>query len=260
MPNPANAVLLNELYTFMQSTGASDSHCNNTLKTAIAFAYFLGPTESFLDVRRKDRVVAYLDTKIKDQVFDPEKRWITTWNDYLGDLKYLFRWLDNYKLKINQGLEPNPIPSEWETPAFAQVMKKKTKRLSPYSESETWDIEELKTIIKYEPSKRNKAAIALMWDLNARNHELSLLRLKNVRMRERYAEGEIPHQAKTGSGPILLTYSFLYVRDWLNEHPFRNTPEARLICNRTNGATNQTRSTLDDDEATQIKNKQVDRN
>ncbi len=32
------------------------------------------------------------------------------------------------------------------------------------------------------------------------------------------------NQAKTGSGPILLTFSFPYVRDWLNEHPFRNEP------------------------------------
>jgi hypothetical protein len=41
---------------------------------------------------------------------------------------------------------------------------------------------------------------------------------------------------KRGSGPILLTCSFSYVRDWLNEHPFRNEPDARLICNLYNGA------------------------
>ena len=55
-------------------------------------------------------------------------------------------------------------------------------------------------------------------------------------MKERYGEGEIPSQAKTGSGPVLLTFSFPYVRDWLNEHPFRNTPDARLVCNLNNGA------------------------
>jgi hypothetical protein len=75
-----------------------------------------------------------------------------------------------------------------------------------------------------------------MWDLNARNHEVTMLKIKHVRLEERYGEGEIPYQAKTGSGPILLTFSFPYVRDWLNEHPFRNTPEARLICNLNNGA------------------------
>jgi integrase/recombinase XerD len=34
----------------------------------------------------------------------------------------------------------------------------------------------------------------------------------------------------------LLTCSFPYVRDWLNEHPFKNEPNARLICNLQNGA------------------------
>jgi hypothetical protein len=30
--------------------------------------------------------------------------------------------------------------------------------------------------------------------------------------------------------------SFPYVRDWINEHPFRNTPDAYLICNIMTGA------------------------
>jgi integrase/recombinase XerD len=62
------------------------------------------------------------------------------------------------------------------------------------------------------------------------------LKIKHVRLRERYGEGEIPHEAKTGSGPVLLTCSFPYVRDWLNKHPFRNEPNARLICNLITGS------------------------
>ena len=73
-----------------------------------------------------------------------------------------------------------------------------------------------------------------MWDLNARPHEITLLKIKHIRLKEKYGEGEVPYQAKTGSGPILLTFSFPYVRDWLNEHPFRNEPDARLICNLNN--------------------------
>jgi hypothetical protein len=30
--------------------------------------------------------------------------------------------------------------------------------------------------------------------------------------------------------------SFPYVRDWLNEHPFRDETNARLICNMITGA------------------------
>jgi hypothetical protein len=75
-----------------------------------------------------------------------------------------------------------------------------------------------------------------MWDQSGRNHEITLLKLRHIRLREKYGEGEIPHEAKTGSGPILLTCSFPYVRDWLNEHPFRNEPDSRLICNLMTGA------------------------
>jgi integrase/recombinase XerD len=220
----------------MKSTGASESHCNNTLKTAMAFARYIGPDLSFYDIRTKEKIVGFLDTKIKDNDNDPDKRWITTWNDYLGDLKYLFRWLHNYVLKLDHGIEPNSYPSDWETPPFAQIRKKKTKRLSPYGENEIWELDELQIIIKYEPHKRNKAALALMWDLGGRNHEIVLLKMRHIRLRERYGEGEVPHEAKTGSGPILLTCSFPYVRDWLNEHPFRNQPDSRLICNLMTGA------------------------
>jgi hypothetical protein len=216
----------------MKNNSASERHQNNTLKVMIAYAKFLGPDTTFFQVKNKERITNFLDTKIKGISEDPDKRWITTWNHYLVHIKYFFRWLHNCKIET----ACNDQLTEWRTPAFAQIRKKKTKRLSPYSDSEIWDLDELKTIIKYEPSKRNKAAIALMWDLNARNHEITLLRIKHVRLRERYGEGEIPHQAKTGSGPILLTFSFPYVRDWLNEHPFRNTPDARLICNLINGA------------------------
>ena len=126
--------------------------------------------------------------------------------------------------------------SEWETPAFVKIKEKKSKRLSPYSETELWDRDEILSIVKYEPYKRNKAALTLLWDLDARNHEVTMLKIKHIRFREKYREGKIPHEIKTGSGPILLTCSFHYVRDWLNEHPFKNEPNARLICNLHNGA------------------------
>jgi hypothetical protein len=160
----------------------------------------------------------------------------------LSHIKYFFRWL--YNIYNNRHFQNEVIDNtityplaydDWKTPGFIQIKKKKTKRLSPYLETELWEREELLCILKYEPSKRNKAALALFWDLNARNHEVTLLKIKHIRLKERYGEGEIPHEAKTGTGPILLTCSFPYVRDWLNEHPFRNEPNARLICNRYTG-------------------------
>ena len=239
VPNSVSSQLIGDFYQYMKDNGTSQRHQNNNLKAIIAFADFLGPGTTFYQVRSKDQISCYLDTKMKPDLQDPEKRLITTWNDYLVRIKHFFRWLYNYKIKSDEGieiLEQSSSSPDWQTPVFVNIRRKRTKRLSPYGENEIWDFEELKTVIKYEPYKRNKAALALLWDLNGRNHEIALLKIRNIRLKEQYGEGEIPHQAKTGSGPILLTFSFPYVRDWLNEHPFRNTPDARLICNLNNGA------------------------
>jgi integrase/recombinase XerD len=90
---------------------------------------------------------------------------------------------------------------------------KKTKRMTPYSETEVWEKEEFLSIIKYEQYKRNKAALMLLWDLDARPHKVINLKIKYIRLKEKYGEGEIPFESKTGAGPLLLTASFPYVRD-----------------------------------------------
>jgi hypothetical protein len=231
IPNYNNAKIIDEFYQYMKENGASEKHMTNELQTILYYTTFLGPQNCLLDIKKREQILAFLNTKQKDENLDPSKRWITTWNDYLGTIKHFFRWLYNQR-----GKEELVSTSEWDTPQFVQIKKKKTKRLSPYSETEIWDKDELLTIIKYQPYLRNKAALTLFWDLDARNHEVTMLKIKNVRIRDKYGEGEVPYEAKTGSGPMLLTCSFPYIRDWLNEHPFRNNPEARLICNLYNGA------------------------
>jgi protein-tyrosine-phosphatase len=217
----------------MKSNGCSEHHQNNNLKVAIAFANFLGMDINFYDINKKEQIIAFLDTKIKTSDQDPDKKWITTWNHYLHRIKLFFRWLYNQRGKQ---LDDQTLQSDWKTPDFAKIKGKKIKRISPYLESEIWERDEILFIIKFEPYKRNKAALTLFWDLDARNHEITLLKIKHLRLKERYGEGEIPYEAKTGSGPVLLTCSFPYVRDWLNEHPFKNSPDARVICNLMTGA------------------------
>jgi hypothetical protein len=51
-----------------------------------------------------------------------------------------------------------------------------------------WERHELLFVIKYEPFKRNKSALDLSWDLDARNHEVTLLNIKHIRLREKYGK------------------------------------------------------------------------
>lgn len=228
IPNPVNVEIVNDFLGYMRKNGSSEHHQNNNLKVVIAFGNFLGEHNSFYDVKTKQQVLCFLDTKVKTYDEDPDKKWITTWNNYLNRMRLFYRWLCNQNNDTESG--------NWETPEFFKIKTKKSKRVSPYLESEIWEKDELISILKYEPHKRNKAAITLFWDLNGRNHEITLLKLKHIRIRENYGEGEVPHESKTGSGPVLLTTSFVYVRDWINEHPFKNSPNASLICNLMTGA------------------------
>jgi integrase/recombinase XerD len=227
-----NKKIMLRFFDFMKRIGTSERYQNNNLKAIIAYSKFLGPSISLNQVKKKDQITSFLDSKINGIEEDPDKRWITTWNDYLGRIKYFYRWMYNYNHKRFDDVQF----SDWKTPDFVRIKKKKSKRISPYLESELWEKQELLAIIKYESHKRNKAIISLLWDLDARPHEVTLLKIKHIRLKEKYGEGEIPHESKTGTGPVLLTLSFPYVRDWLNEHPFKNEPDARLICNLINGS------------------------
>jgi hypothetical protein len=233
--NSVNSELIHGFYRYLKSNNTSESYQNQNIKALINFAKFLGPNKDFCQIIKRKEILTFLDSKIKSKEEDPDTKWIRTWNDYLQRIKYFFRWLYNEKQRLDQNLEQIE-PSEWITPPFLKIKEKRTKRISQYLESEIWEREELQTIIKYEQFKRNKAALSLLWDLDARPHEISGLKIKHVKLNQKYGEGEIPFESKTGTGPILLTFSFPYVRDWINEYPFKNEPNASIICNQITGA------------------------
>lgn len=203
--NEENRTTVSQFVDFMQETDTSEKYRRVNLIVVILFAKYLGH-KKLSEVIKKEEIIAFLDNLKKDSTIDPDKKWIRSWNDYLQRIKYFMRWFHNHK-------DPSLSVSDWQTPSFAQIKKKKTSRTSPYAESELWEREDLMAVVKYELHKRNKAALTLLWDLNARNHEVTLLKVKHVRLGQRYGEAEIPHQSKTGSGPALLMCSFPYVRD-----------------------------------------------
>ena len=94
--NAENREVIMRFFEFMKRIGTSERYQNNNLKAIITYTNFLGPSISLNQVKNKVQVTSFLDSKIKRIEEDPEKRWITTWNDYLGRIKYFFRWMYNY--------------------------------------------------------------------------------------------------------------------------------------------------------------------
>jgi hypothetical protein len=63
VPNKTNSAIIEEFYTYMKTKGLSEQHQNNVLKTVIAYANFLGPEITFLDVKQKSQITLSLDKK-----------------------------------------------------------------------------------------------------------------------------------------------------------------------------------------------------
>jgi integrase/recombinase XerD len=105
VPNADNSRIIRDFYEYMKANGTSENYQNQNLKAMIVFANALG-SSSFFDIKSKQQIVAFLDTKMKDHTSDPDKRWITTWNDYLWRIKYFLRWLYNHKKREERGIGP----------------------------------------------------------------------------------------------------------------------------------------------------------
>jgi integrase/recombinase XerD len=160
LEDKSNSDLLIEFYEYLRVVRTSDRYQSDILKVLVKFSEFTNG--NLTNIQNKQQVIAFLNTKMKNKEEDPEEKWITTWNDYLWRIKYFYRWLYNIKNKDNSDNFISSDPSNWTTPIFVQIKKIRTKRLSPYLESELWKKDELISIINYESYLRNKAALMLM--------------------------------------------------------------------------------------------------
>jgi integrase/recombinase XerD len=235
MRSEDNRVIVKNFYDYMRSKDPkSDHHINNLLVVLISLDKFYGSDIPFTSINTKDQILTFLDHQQKDGKWikrekDADGKYITSFNQNKRLLSVFFRWLFNSYCD-------NKPEEDWETPAFLKIKARKPLRESPYDVNDIWELEDILTIVSYEPELRNQAIITLLWDLDARPHEIIALRMRDIILNEQYGEGKIPSNTKTGGGPILLISSFTYVRDWINKHPFKNEPDARLICNLINDA------------------------
>jgi integrase/recombinase XerD len=74
IPNPVNASLVKEFYEYLKQLGTSENYENQNLKQIINFARYLGAEKTMSDVKSKDDIVTFLNTKMKDAHMDPDKK------------------------------------------------------------------------------------------------------------------------------------------------------------------------------------------
>jgi integrase/recombinase XerD len=78
LPNSSNGKTLNEFLMYMKNNGSSERHQNNNLTVMIEFSNYFDSNTTFYEVNKKEQILSFLGTKIKDASNDPEKRWITS--------------------------------------------------------------------------------------------------------------------------------------------------------------------------------------
>ncbi|MGB6528722.1 MAG: site-specific integrase [Candidatus Nitrosopolaris sp.] len=225
--NQSNLKTVKEFHQFFTTTTAKELYHSNLLQTIIFLALYLN-NKKFGEVN-KELLLSFLNHKFENGKWvtrkrDVEDKWITTFNHNVALCRIFFRWLYN----------PGKEKEDWETPTWFKIKNIKTKRKSPYKITQIWTREELLSIVNYERNMRNRAIFTMSWDMNARNHEITSLKIGDIQFKDRYAEGIIPFQTKTGGGPIMLTMSYPYARSWLNKHPLKHKPNAPFFYNLQN--------------------------
>ncbi|MDH3313064.1 MAG: site-specific integrase [Nitrosopumilus sp.] len=200
------------------------SNAANYLRVLKLFSFDLGKKE-FKDVTRED-VLEFLDKRKKSIDVDPEKKWVRTWNDYLARLVGFYRWLHNNEITKDR--------EDWNTPEpFNSIKKKKNKRDSSYTPNDVWDVDELLLAVKYFDNIHDKAIFTIGWDMVSRNHEITKLKIKDIVIKDKYAEISTAWDTKTGIRTCPVIVGFPYLKELLNSHPFASDPNAFLIISRT---------------------------
>jgi hypothetical protein len=69
--NDGNKEIILRFFDFMKRIGTSERYQTNNLKAIISYSKFLGPSVSLDNVKNKDQITAFLDSKIKGLFFNP---------------------------------------------------------------------------------------------------------------------------------------------------------------------------------------------
>jgi integrase len=136
-----------------------------------------------------------------------------------------FKWL--YYKNIEPKKRPKPKLIE-------NIPQYKRKEQSIYKPTDLWTKEDDLLFLKYCPNARDRCYHTISRDTSCRPHEILNLRLKDIVFKtagdRQYAEVLV--NGKTGTRHIPLIDSLPYIKDWIDQHPRKNNPNAYFICSR----------------------------
>jgi len=151
--------------------------------------------------------------ELKQFFFDlhNQKRKESTINEYKVKLKMFFKFL--------YGTKGYPEIVEW-----VKVSKVKQKKLA---EDELLSKTDTKRMVNVADNSRDKAIPLVLRESAGREHEFVSLKIKNV-IEDKYGIKLKLCESKTYERVVRLIDSVPYLLEWLNNHPFKDDPEAPL--------------------------------
>ena len=87
--------------------------------------------------------------------------------------------------------------------------------------------DDIKKMIQFAPSSRDKAYVMTLYESGCRNGEMLSIQLKHITFDKQGVHLRV--HGKTGSRNVFLILSSPYLRDWIDNHPQSDNPEAPLF-------------------------------
>ena len=130
--------------------------------------------------------------------------------DYKVALKKFYKW-------FNGGEECHAV-AKWITTKISKCNNKLPEDLLAE--------EDVKKLVEFAPTIRDKAYIITLYETGCRNGEMLSLKIKSVSFE---SQGTILRvHGKTGARRVMVITATPYLRDWINNHPLKDEPNAPL--------------------------------
>jgi integrase/ribosomal protein L40E len=182
------------------------------LSTMIRFAEYLGG-RGYDEVGREDFARFIYD--LRERGVKPT----TITHDYQGLYKF-YGWLGSFE-KEDEDIYLKVLRKERYRPPRGERHVVKVEELPTQ--------EEVKKILSYAVNNRDRAAIAMMYDLGTRPHELLNLNIGDVVFDEHGALITVGEHGKTGARTLRPIFALPYLREWLESHPRKGQKGAPLF-------------------------------